>query len=231
MKLTVIIPVLNEKDTIKDVADEVISVKIPMEKEIIIVDDGSSDGSTEIIRAIEKESHGVIRAIYKKKSGGKGAAIIDAVNKITGDVVMIQDADHEYAISDYTELIKPFLSDKADVVIGSRFKGSISNMKFENRIANMLLTFTANMLYGIHITDEATAYKLFKSTVFRKFKLESKRFEFCPEVVAKSAVLKCKISEVPVSYSARTVKEGKKIKWFDLVAALWALLRFRFWKP
>ena len=231
MKLTVIIPVLNEKDTIRDVVRDVLAVKIPAKKEVIIVDDGSTDGSTKIIKELKNSRPAVIKALFKKQSEGKGKAIIDATGLITGDIVMIQDADHEYAISDYPGLLKPFIENRADVVLGSRFKGTVRNMKFQNRIANMLLTFFANLLYGIHITDEATAYKLFRVDIFRKFRLESKRFEFCPETVSKSAILGCRITEVPVNYSARTEEEGKKIKWFDLVTAVWALIKFRSWKP
>lgn len=227
MKLSVIIPVLNEKNTIEKVIEDVISVDISMEKQIIIVDDYSTDGTREILKKLEADKQ-EISVIYKEKQEGKGAAIRDAVLYVEGDIVIIQDADFEYKVSEYPGLLKPFMEQDADVVFGSRFMGKIKKMKTANLLANKILTNAANLLYGIRITDEATAYKLFKAEFFKKLNLKSKGFEFCPEVVAKSAKLKAKIVEVPVTYEARNVLEGKKIKWKDGFVALWTLIKYRF---
>ena len=230
MKLSVIIPVLNEKETLSGVLDGVLAVEAGCEKEIIIVDDGSTDGSTEIIKKYSEKKPKLIKTIYRGKPGGKGNAIREAVPLVTGDIIIIQDADHEYDIADYPALVKPLINNEADVVFGSRFLGSIENMKPQYMLANKILTLTANLLYGIKITDEATAYKLAKADVFRRFKLESKRFEFCPEFVAKTARTGCRIAEVPVKYRSRTLKEGKKIKLRDAFEAVVTLFKYRFWK-
>ncbi|MCE5300454.1 MAG: glycosyltransferase family 2 protein [Spirochaetia bacterium] len=228
MKLSVIIPVLNEEDTLEAVVKAVMAVDIAADREVIIVDDGSSDRTPLIINALKSGYGPAIKSVRKDKSEGKGKAIIDAVPHVTGDIVLIQDADMEYRVEDYPELIKPFIEGKADVVFGSRFMGKIAGMRPENLLANKILTTAANILFGLKLTDEATAYKLFRSDIFRSFNLKSKRFEFCPEVVAKSAKAGCRIVEVPVTYAARTVKEGKKIKWQDGFSALWTLIKFRF---
>ena len=228
MKLSVIVPVLNEKNTLEKVIQKLFDVDIPAEKEIIIIDDNSTDGSTNIIKGLEKENPGLIKAIYKKNTMGKGNAIKDAVGLITGDIVIIQDADLEYDINEYNKLMDPIITNEADVVFGSRFLGTIKNMKQKHLLANRILTFLANLLYGLNITDEATGYKLIKADIFKKFNMQAAKFEFCPEVVAKAAKMKCRIKEVPVSYSARTVEEGKKIKWQDGFFAVWTLIKYRF---
>lgn len=230
MKLSVIVPVLNEKATLAEVLDRILKVDIPVSKEIIVIDDGSTDGSTQILRSYVQANSGIIKAVYRKKPGGKGNAIQEATPYITGDIVIIQDADLEYDIEDYGRLIAPVINNEAEVVFGSRFLGSIERMKPQHLLANRILTFLANFIYGLKITDEATGYKVVKADVFRKFRMQAKKFEFCPEVVAKSARLKCRIVEVPVKYRARTVKEGKKIKWHDAFEAVWALVKYRFWK-
>jgi glycosyltransferase involved in cell wall biosynthesis len=228
MKLSVIVPVLNEKATLETVVQTLLSVDIPCEKEIIIVDDHSTDGSTEIIKNLKNKNPGIIKTIHKSATMGKGNAIKDAVPEITGGIVIIQDADMEYDINEYGKLLAPIMKGEADVVFGSRFLGSIKNMRPEHMFANRILTLLANLLYGLKITDEATGYKVIKADVFRKFNMQAQKFEFCPELVAKSARMKCRIKEVPITYSARTVKEGKKIKWHDAFSAVWTLIKYRF---
>lgn len=228
MKLTMIVPVLNEKATLGAVIAKLLEVQIPCEKEIIIIDDNSTDGSTEIIKGLKEASPGVIKTIHKQKTMGKGNAIKDAVPEITGDIVIIQDADLEYDINEYGKLIDPIIKGEADVVFGSRFLGSIKNMRAEHMLANRILTLLANLLYGLKITDEATGYKVIRADIFRKFGMQAEKFEFCPELVAKSAIYKCRIKEVPITYSARTVKEGKKIKWHDAFTAVWTLIKYKF---
>jgi dolichol-phosphate mannosyltransferase len=228
MKLSVIVPVLNEKATLETVIETLLSVKIPCEKEIIIIDDCSTDGSTEIIRGLKNRNPGIIKTIHKTRTMGKGNGIKDAVPLITGDIVIIQDADLEYDISEYGKLLDPIIKGEADVVFGSRFLGSIKKMRPEHMLANRVLTFLANLLYGLKITDEATGYKVIRADIFRKFNMQAQKFEFCPELVAKSARYKCRIREVPITYRARTVKEGKKIKWHDAFSAVWTLIKYRF---
>ncbi|HPI03269.1 MAG TPA: glycosyltransferase family 2 protein [Candidatus Goldiibacteriota bacterium] len=227
MKLSVIVPVLNEKNTLEKVIEKLLTVDIPMDKEIIIVDDNSTDGSSQIMDSLYEKYKPVIKVIHKKQTEGKGNAIQSATPLITGDVVIIQDADMEYNIEEYRVLVKPFIEQTAEVVFGSRFMGKIEKMAPQNMIANRILTFLANFLYGLKITDEATAYKLIKADLFRKFKMQAKRFEFCPELLAKAALGKHKITEIPITYRARTVKEGKKIKWHDLITAINTLIRYR----
>lgn len=228
MKLSIIVPVLNEKNTLETVIQKLLAVDIPFEKEIIIVDDNSTDGSTEIIKNIKSRHPETVKTIHKTRTMGKGNAIKDAIPHITGDIVIIQDADLEYEIEEYKILLKPFLEHGADVVFGSRFTGKIEKMALPHLMANKILTFTANLLYGLKITDEATAYKLIKADIFKKFNMQAQRFEFCPELIAKSARGKYKIVEVPITYKARTVLEGKKIKWQDGIIALWTLIKYKF---
>ena len=230
MKLSIIIPVLNEEETIGTVLQNLLLLDLPAEKEIIAVDDGSTDSSSAIINSMAS-SHSTIKAVYCKNRQGKGKAIQKAIPHITGDMVIIQDADLEYDTADYKSLIQHIISNKADIVFGSRFLGSINNMKFQYLLANKILTITANLIYGLSLTDEATAYKLFKTDIFKRFDIRSKGFEFCPEVVAKSARMNCRIMEIPVSYHARNSREGKKIKWYDAFTAVYTLLKYRFWKP
>jgi glycosyltransferase involved in cell wall biosynthesis len=228
MKLSVIVPVLNEKNTLETVIQKLLRVDIPFEKEIIIVDDHSTDGSTDIIKDLKERHKEIIKSIHKPVTMGKGNAIRNAIPLITGDIVIIQDADLEYNIEEYKILLKPFIEQSADVVFGSRFMGKIQKMAFLNLVANKILTFATNLLYGIKITDEATAYKLIRADIFKKFNMQAERFEFCPEIVAKSAKGGYRIVEIPITYSARTVKEGKKIKWMDGIIALWTLIKYKF---
>ena len=226
MKLSIIIPVFNEEKNIKTVIFQVKNVPIEMEKEIIIVDDGSKDKTREILQSYRKDK--TVKIILQSKNLGKGSAIRRGLEEATGDFVLIQDADREYLVSDYSKILKPFLAQNAQVVYGSRFLGNISGMRWQNRLANKILTATANLLYGIKITDEATAYKAFRRDFIQKIPLKCQRFEFCPEVTAKIAKKGFKIYEVPITYHGRSSKDGKKIKLKDAFEAFWTLVKYRF---
>lgn len=226
MKLSIIIPVFNEEKNIKIVISQVKNVPIEMEKEIIIIDDGSRDKTREILQSYVKDL--TIKTIFQSKNQGKGSAIRRGLEEARGDFIMIQDADMEYSVADYPKLLKPFLLQNAQVVYGSRFLGKISGMRFQNRLANKILTTTVNLLYGIRITDEATAYKAFRRDLIQKIPLKCQRFEFCPEVTAKIAKRGYKIYEVPITYHGRSSKDGKKIKLQDAFEAFWTLVKYRF---
>ncbi len=224
MKLSVIIPCYNEVDNITDVLDAVRAVDIP--KEIIVVDDGSTDNTAEVLREYSKRHPIVIHS--SAKNAGKGSAIRKGLEYVTGDIVIIQDADMEYDPKQYPDLIKPIFEGKADVVYGSRFRGKIEGMRLLNRIANCILTLAANILYRANITDEATCYKAFRTDVIKRIPLKCTRFEFCPEVTAKLRKRGIVIHEVPIHYKARNTAQGKKIRWTDGVQALWTLVKYRF---
>ena len=224
MKLSVIIPCFNEVERIGWVISAVEAVEI--EKEIIIVDDGSTDGTTEVVEKYGRDKQ--IVAHISKSNFGKGAAIRTGLEYVTGDIVVIQDADLEYDPSQIPALVGPIIEGTADVVYGSRFKGSISGMKLASRIANRLLVWTANLLYRAGITDEATCYKAFRTDVLRGLGLKCVRFEFCPEVTAKISKRGIKIVEVPIDYVGRTTLQGKKIKLRDAFEAIWTLIKYRF---
>ena len=223
MLLSVIIPVFNEEKNIAQVIKAVDNVKIP--KEIIVINDFSSDSSSEELKKFKLKN---LKVINHPKNMGKGAAIRTGIKQATGDIILIQDADMEYNPQDYYELVKPIENGQAKVVYGSRFKGTIKGMAFANLVANKILTFTANFLYLINLTDEATCYKVFRSEILKKQKLKCNRFDFCPEITAKLSKQGIKIYEVPIHYNGRTKGEGKKIRWNDGVSALWTLVKYRF---
>ncbi|MBU0580597.1 MAG: glycosyltransferase family 2 protein [Candidatus Margulisbacteria bacterium] len=227
MKLSIIIPVYNEEKTIKRVIDLIKKVNIGVvKKEIILVDDGSKDNTLMVAQKLKS-----IKLIGHNKNKGKGAAIRTGIKYATGDIILIQDADLEYDPEDYLALIKPIIEGKAKVVYGSRRlkKENKQHSGFSFYVGGVALTVIANLLYpNLHITDEPTCYKVFKSDILKSINLKCNRFEFCPEVTAKVAKKKIKIHEVPISYYPRTAKEGKKIKWKDGVEAVWALLKYRF---
>ena len=195
-------------------------------KEVIVVDDGSTDGTSHLLDELSKSYPIVLR--FSKSNYGKGAAIRTGLSYVEGDIVVIQDADLEYDPKQLGKLIQPILDGDADVVYGSRFRGEIRGMRAGNRLANYILTFLANILYGAHITDEATCYKAFRASVIKAIPLKCSRFEFCPEVTAKVRKRGIRIKEVPISYEARTTNEGKKIRWTDAFSAVWTLLKYRF---
>lgn len=223
MKLSIIIPVYNEENAVKQIINKVKETSLSIDKEIIVVDDGSTDKTAESLRKI-----GGVVLLKHNKNKGKGAAIITGLSNVTGDIVLIQDADLEYDPKDYNALIEPFLRNNAEVVYGSRTLGKNEKGHWSFHLGGWGLTVFANLLYGLNITDEATCYKVFKTDLLRSLNLESKGFEFCPEVTAKIGKRKIKIYEVPISYYPRSKKEGKKIKWKDGFIALWVLFKNRF---
>jgi len=223
MILSVIIPLFNEINTIGTLIEKVQSV--PIEKEIIIVDDYSTDGSREYIQNLESDN--TIKA-YHKKNMGKGFAIRTGLKNITGDIIIIQDADLEYDPNDYVKLIEPIIKGETKVVFGNRYHSG-NDMYFSRfKVAVLFLTKLANWLYGTNISDEATCYKVFHKEVFGRINLNCKRFEFCPEVVAKVSKIGFSITEIPISYNPRTIDDGKKIKFKDAIEAVYTLLKYRF---
>lgn len=233
MRVSILIPVYNEFLTLPLVLQRVLDAPLPpgCEKEVIIVDDGSTDGTTELLKTlmVQHKDAPLMLAHHSPVNFGKGAALRLGLAKATGDVVLIQDGDLEYDPNDYPKIIQPFIDGRAEVVYGSRFLGDMKkSMKRMNWLANKILTSMANVLFGSRITDEATAYKAFRIDVIRSMRLECIRFEFCPEVTAKACRMGYTIQEVPIYYNPRGVLEGKKIRWQDGVEAFWTLLRLRF---
>jgi glycosyltransferase involved in cell wall biosynthesis len=220
-------PAYNEKNTLREILAEVLAVDIPME--VLIVDDGSTDGTREILRNEIDGKYPNVRVLYHEQNQGKGAAICTAIRHATGDYLVVQDADLEYNPQDYKRLLEPLLSGEADVVYGSRFMGSIEKMQLPNWLANKILTTTANLLYpGSRITDEATCYKMFRTNLLKTIPLHSRRFDFCPEVTAKVLKRGHRIHEIPIDYVARSITQGKKIRWTDAFDAFWTLVKYRF---
>ncbi|MEW5767059.1 MAG: glycosyltransferase family 2 protein [bacterium] len=226
MKLTIIIPVYNEKATIREIIKEVQEVDIGgIEKELILVDDASSDGTRRIIEE-EINDNNVIK-LYHESNMGKGAAIRSGISAVTGDLVIIQDADREYDPRDYPKLLQPILEKRCDVVYGSRFLGVNSAMFFWHYMGNKLLTLVTNILYNTLISDMEVGYKVFKAEVIRSILIKSNRFNFEPEITAKVLKRKYKIQQVPITYVGRDYSEGKKITWKDGLSALWTLIKYR----
>jgi glycosyltransferase involved in cell wall biosynthesis len=223
MKLSVVIPVYNERSTIEEVVRKVKAV--PLEKEIIIVDDGSTDGTSEIVQRLSKD---VTQVHCSRVNFGKGAAIRLGLTYVTGDAVIIQDADLELDPNEYLGLLDRLGRGDADVVYGSRFARKNRKVRLVRRLANGFLSALTRVLYGCSLTDMETAYKLFRTDVIRRVRLRSIGFEFEPEVTAKLLRLGHTIAEVPVNYNPRTVEEGKKIRWTDGVKAIQWLLKCRF---
>jgi len=229
--LSVIVPVYNEKGTINEILRRIEAVDIP--KEIIIVDDFSTDGTREILRKIRKRN---IKIVYHEKNSGKGAAIITGIKHVSGDMVIIQDADLEYDPQDYKQLVKPIIENKTAVVYGTRFARiglkDLFNRKIIRNpvyyIGNRFLTFMTNLIYFRWITDMETCYKVFRTEVIRNLNLKSKRFDIEPEISAKILKKGYKIVEVPISFHPRSFEEGKKITWRDGIVALGVLLKYRF---
>jgi len=222
MKLSVIIPVYNERDTVLEAISRVRAV--PLEKELIVVDDASTDGTPDLVEPLVGPDLKLIRQPHNR---GKGAAIRRALEEVTGEVVVIQDADLEYDPADLPALLAPIAAGEAEVVYGTRspeFRG----MRWQNRLFNHLAAALTNLLYRAGISDEATCYKMFRTDVLRAIPLRCERFEFCPEVTAKVRKRGIRIQEVPVHYQARAMSAGKKIRWWDGVEALWTLLKYRF---
>jgi glycosyltransferase involved in cell wall biosynthesis len=231
MKLSVIVPVYNEINTIGEILSRVLEVDLP--KELIIVDDSSTDGTREFLKeweaGIKKESKDEVRIFYQPKNMGKGAALRSGFKGATGDIIIIQDADLEYHPQEYPKLIEPILDGRADVVYGSRFLGTPRRvLMFRHALGNKLLTFLSNLCTDLNLTDMETGYKVFKREVLEHLHLKSNRFGFEPEVTAKIAKMNYRIYEVPISYSGRDYWEGKKIGWRDGLKAVFSILRHNF---
>ncbi len=226
MKLSVIIPVFNEKKTIEEIIRRVQAAEVGLEKEIIVVDDASEDGTRQIL---ENLNHPNVKICFHSKNQGKGAALRTGFSKAKGDIILIQDADLEYDPKDYPVLLEPLLDGRADVVYGSRFLGGPHRVFFFwHYVGNKLLTTLSNMFSNLNLSDMETCYKVFKKELLNRITLKSKRFGIEPEITIKFAKLKCKIYEVPISYSGRDYSEGKKIGWKDGVAAIFHVIRFKF---
>lgn len=224
MKLSVVMPVFNEKETILEVINRV--KKVPLDKEIILVDDCSSDGTREILKNLS-ENDRELKILFHEKNQGKGAALGTGFQHVEGEIVIIQDADLEYNPAEYSSIIAPILDGRADVVYGSRFRGKENRvLLFWHYVGNKLLTTFSNMLTNINLTDMETCYKAFKAPLLKKFTIKSKRFGIEPEITAKLTKLKCRIYEVPISYSGRDYSEGKKIGWKDGFAAFFWIIYF-----
>ena len=228
MKLSVIIPVYNEKNTIEEIIHRVLNVEIGLEKEIIVVDDYSQDGTREILEGLNQLN---IKVYFHSKNQGKGAALQTGFSKAEGDIILIQDADLEYDPREYPILLEPILDGRADAVYGSRFLGGPHRVLFFwHYIGNRLLTTFSNIMSNLNLTDMETCYKAFKGEILNKITLKSKKFGFEPEITIKLAKLKCRIYEVPISYSGRDYNEGKKIGWKDGIAAIFHIIRFKFFR-
>jgi glycosyltransferase involved in cell wall biosynthesis len=228
MLISIVIPVYNEAMTITDILQQVDAVQLPFAKEIIVVDDSSTDDTREILRNLEHNGSEQFKIIHHDKNQGKGAALKSGFALAKGDIIIIQDADLEYDPREYPRLIQPLLDGKADVVYGSRFSGSGPHrvLYFWHYAGNTFLTLLSNMCTNLNLTDMETGYKAFKKDILSRIDIKEKRFGFEPEITAKVARLNCRIYEVGISYSGRSYKEGKKITWKDGVRALWCILKY-----
>ena len=221
-----LVPALNEQDTLREVIERLLA--LPISAEVIVIDDGSTDGTPAILAAFA----GKIKVITNTHKSGKGKSIRNGLLVAEGEYVVIQDADLEYLPEQIAELLVPLQSGKTQIVYGTRFsKGFPSGMAIPNKIINKLLAWMTRLLYGQKITDEATCYKALSLTLVQQMELECTGFEFCPEVTAKASRLGQTILEVPISYIPRNKQAGKKIRWTDAPIAIWTLAKYRFWKP
>ena len=229
MKLSVVIPVHNEASTIEEVLDKVVAVKLDgIEKEIIVADDGSTDGSLELVQHSRLAQAELVKVYASPVNFGKGAAVRHGFMRATGDIILIQDADLELDPQEYQYLLAPILAGQCQVVYGSRFKQTNKRIPFISRVANKFLTTLTNLLFKGHLTDMETAYKVFKADVLKRIKLKRVGFDFEPEITAKLLKAGYQIHEVPISYNPRTSYEGKKIGYRDGLEAIWTLLVCRF---
>ncbi|MGH7899812.1 MAG: glycosyltransferase family 2 protein [Candidatus Binatia bacterium] len=224
MKISVVIPVFNERQTLTEIVARVRRELAGRDAEIVVVDDGSTDGTRDLLGSLSG-----VRVIEHERNQGKGAALRTGFAAVTGDVVIVQDADLEYDPRDYGKLLEPIEDGRADVVFGSRFLGGPHRvLLFWHYLANKLLTWLSNILTNLNLSDMETGYKVFRRSVLDKIHIRSDRFNFEPEITAKVAKARCRVYEVPISYSGRTYDEGKKIGARDGIAALWAILKYRF---
>ena len=224
--LSVVIPVYNEKDTLEKIITKVESVK-GINKEIVLVDDASTDGSIDILKRLEKEKP-KLKIYFKKENRGKGHTLKLGFKHTTGDYVIVQDADLEYDPKEYHKLLSALEDDHIDVVYGSRFSGNYEDMSNLHYVGNKLLTLITNVFFGVMLTDMETCYKLVPGDFVRKLNIKSERFDFEPEITAKILKSGLRIKEVPITYKGRSFTEGKKITWKDGIAALYTLIKFKF---
>ena len=225
MKISVIIPAYNEKSTIGEIIRRVKAVEVA--DEILVVDDGSTDGTRELLQDIHED--GVVRVIFHERNRGKGSAVRTAIEHVQGDLVIIQDADLEYDPREYKALLKPIEEGLAEVVYGSRFLGAARRpAMFWHMVANKVLTFMTNIFYDTILTDMETGYKVFKLQVVQDMKLKARGFDFEPEFTAKVLKKRVRIFEVPITFNPRDYEEGKKIKLKDAFQAVWTLVKYRF---
>lgn len=223
--VSIIIPIYNERELIREVLRRVRA--LPFRKQLILVDDASMDGTGQLLAAEEATRPDTV-VLHHERNRGKGAAIRTGLCHARGEIVLIQDADLEYQPEELPHLLEPLIAGQAGIVYGSRFMGRIERMAFPNRVGNYLLAWIVSVLYGQRITDEATAYKLFRREVIQGIDLKCERFEFCPEITAKVLRKGYSITELPVSFVARTPEEGKKIGWRDFITAVRVLVGCRF---
>jgi glycosyltransferase involved in cell wall biosynthesis len=230
MDLSVVMPVYNERKTLPTIVERVLAV--PMKVELLCIDDGSSDGSGEILLELQRK-HANMRVLLQPRNMGKGAALRRGIQEAVGDFVLIQDADLEYDPADYSALLDPLIHGKADIVYGSRFLGSGPHrvLYFYHRVGNWLLTLFSNCLTNINLSDMETCYKAFRRDVIQSIPIEENRFGFEPEITVKVAKRKLRVYEVGISYSGRTYAEGKKIGWKDGFRALWCLVKYSIKEP
>jgi glycosyltransferase involved in cell wall biosynthesis len=224
MKLSVIMPVYNEERTIQEIVKRVLEV--PLEKELVIVDDCSTDRTSELLKVYANKAE--IKVLRHEKNQGKGAAIRTGIQAATGDIIVIQDADLEYDPAEYPILVKPIIEGRADVVYGSRFLGLHRVFLYDHYLGNKFLTFLTNLLYNTMLTDMETCYKVFRAEVLKGITIKSHRFNFEPEITAKVFKKKLRVYEMPISYYGRDYREGKKIGLRDVLPAIWAIFKFRF---
>ena len=230
-KISIVMPIYNEKDTLTECVRRVLAVELPVEKELILVNDASTDSSDKVIEELcQKNIHYSIKAVSHSRNKGKGAALRSGFAEVSGDIVIVQDADLEYNPNDYPQLLKPILDGRSDVVYGSRFIGSEEKrvLYYWHSLGNKLLTTFSNMCTNLNLTDMETCYKVFRREVIDKLDIKSRRFGVEPEITAKIAKAEWRIYEVGISYSGRTYKEGKKITWKDGFVAIITIIRFNF---
>ena len=226
VKLSILIPVFNERHTVELLLKRVETA--PYEKEIIFVDDASTDGTREVLERLARDHRDQVRLFLHAQNRGKGAAIRTAIAQVTGDVAIIQDADLEYDPQDYPALLGPILEGHADVVFGNRFHGGSHRvLYFWHYVGNRFLTNLCNMMTNLNLSDMEVGYKVFRADVLQRLRLKSDRFGIEPELTVKVAKLGCRVYEVPIAYHGRTYTEGKKITWKDGIAALYYIIRFR----
>jgi glycosyltransferase involved in cell wall biosynthesis len=233
VKLSIIMPAFNERRTIAEIVSRVLAVDLQgLDRELIVVDDGSTDGTREYLETLQAQ--GKARVLFQTRNGGKGAALARGFREATGDILIIQDADLEYDPADYAMVLRPILAGEAEVVYGSRFLGSPRGHRvlyFWHAVGNRMITLMSNAFTDLNLTDIETCYKAFTRDVARRLDIQSSRFGVEPEITCKIARLRVRIYEVPISYHGRTYAEGKKIGLKDAFEALWTILRYSRWKP